>query len=168
MEEDYDKIKTRFVSNVNLEQLIDSDEAGYIVHKLFYEYERFVFSRFVIFEKTSNKTPDDKTLLAKMLPFYNASLRKTYNLYSVVSESDIRVSVHNFMKRDVSKRIVMIEKADKNMPPVYSYKTSEPIEGVFEKNYLNTDISEIIKGYYPDIKTEEIVKQYSNLKNVDF
>lgn len=51
MNTDYGKIKTRFTSNVIIDSLISCEEAGYKIHKLFYEYERFVYNRIVMVEK---------------------------------------------------------------------------------------------------------------------
>jgi len=160
MNTDYNKIKTRFTSNVIIEQLIDSDEAGYKVNKLFYEYERCVFTKIVMFEKyKKNKSATDcesKTFLGEMLIFYNKSLRKLYNLNSSITEKDLPFYVRRFLDTNFSTRIILLEKADKNMPPLFDYR----------KGVWHTENPPDISGVVTDI--DQALEYYLTCENIEF
>ncbi len=160
MNTDYGKIKTRFTSNVIIDSLISCEEAGYKIHKLFYEYERFVYNRIVMVEKyKKNLTKPilNNTHLGEMLVFYNKSLRRIYNQSTVFREHDLEIFVNEFLQKSITKRIVLTEKFDKNMAPLFDYKKGGPW-----RTETPLDISDVVT----DI--DQALEYYLTCENVEF
>lgn len=160
MNTDYNKIKTRFISNVIIDSLISCEEAGYKIHKLFYEYERFVYNRIVMVEKYKKnltKSILNNTHLGEMLVFYNKSLKRVYNQSTVFREPDLEMFVNEFLQKSIAKRIVIIEKADKNMAPLFDFR-----KGAWHTE-TPLDISDVVT------EIDQVLEYYSNNNiNVEF